>query len=107
MNAPDPSSYSLDPTNEEDAELISYFISELPERIHSLREASLAGDVENIQRIAHQLKGAAPGFGFPAIGSAARDLELAAIENTTGSIESLNAEINALINLCRSYAKES
>lgn len=107
MNAPDPSSFSLDPTNEDDAALISYFVSELPKRIQTLREATDARDLENIQRIAHQLKGAAPSFGFPAIGSAARDLENATHAATVGSIDLLSTEINALINLCLSYTKES
>lgn len=107
MNAPDPYSSQLDPSNAEDAELISYFISELPERIESLRTATQNRDIENIQRIAHQLKGAAPSYGFPAIGSAARSLEQAAHDATADTIEQLNTELTALINLCESYAKES
>ena len=107
MCAADPSSFHLDPNNEEDAELIGFFISELPERIEALRQASNARDVEDIQRIAHQLKGAAPSYGFPAIGSAASELEHAALEASVGSVDQLNNELTALINLCESYAKES
>jgi HPt (histidine-containing phosphotransfer) domain-containing protein len=107
MSAHDPSQFHLDPTNEEDAELISFFVEGLPERVEALREASQSRDIEIIQRIAHQLKGAAPNYGFPAIGTAASELEQAVSQASTNSIEQLTSELNALINLCESYTKES
>lgn len=107
MSAPDSSQFHLDPSNAEDAELISFFVEGLPERVEALREASQTRDIEIIHRIAHQLKGSAPNYGFPAIGTAASELEQAVSNASTDSVEQLTNELNALINLCESYTKES
>ncbi len=107
MHAHDPSPFSLDPNNPEDAELIEFFIDELPERVATLRSAVKTEDFDSVQRLAHQLKGAAPGYGFPQIGIAAEALETTVREATICSINSIRAELDALINLCESYAKES
>jgi HPt (histidine-containing phosphotransfer) domain-containing protein len=107
MHAHDPSQFSLDPSNPEDAELIQFFVDALPERIQSLEEAVGMEDFDSIQRLAHQLKGAAPSFGFPQIGSAAQILEHTLKDSVVSSVDSIRAEIDALINLCESFAKGS
>ena len=107
MHAHDSSSFSLDPNNPEDAELIEFFIEELPERVDSLRSAVSDEDFELVQRLAHQLKGAAPGYGFPQIGTAAGALEAELREATIQSVEQIQGELDTLIRLCESYTKGS
>jgi len=109
MNAPDPKPFSLDINDPEDAELIQYFLSELPNRVESIIEAMSADDLEELRRIAHQLKGAAPGFGFPQIGSAASKLEgrIRGLDDTVEHFERIRAETESLVALCQSYITQS
>jgi HPt (histidine-containing phosphotransfer) domain-containing protein len=71
----DQSHFSLDVTDSDDIELIEMFLAELPNRVQALNHAADSGDFACMNRLAHQLKGAAPGFGFDSIGSAAAVLE--------------------------------
>jgi len=105
MTAPDPNAFSLDINDPDDAELIEYFLDELPEKIEIINTAKAGDDVEALSRIAHQLKGAAPGFGFPTIGSAAEVLE-GSLKEAGGSIqdvEQVKSEIDSLLALCQSF----
>ena len=109
MNAPDPNAFSLDINDPEDAELIEYFLGELPERVDAITQAVSSEDVEELGRLAHQLKGAAPGFGFPAIGSAAAQLEgsIRQLDDSTEDIKLVQAEVESLVSLCQSYISQS
>lgn len=80
------------------AELIEMFVAELPERVAALRQALTERDFEALRRLAHQLKGAAGGYGFPSITEAAKDLEITA--KTDRSLEKTAAEMQALAGLC-------
>ncbi len=105
MNAPDPNAFSLDINDPEDAELIEYFLGELPEKVSAITSAVIDEDIKELGRIAHQLKGAAPGFGFPAIGSAAAQLEgsIRELDDTVANMKSIQAEVEGLLSLCQSY----
>ncbi len=59
--APIHSAYASDPDY---AELIGFFVDEIPQRIAALIEAYDRGDAESLRRVAHQLKGAAGSYGF-------------------------------------------
>lgn len=109
MTAPDPNAFSLDINDPEDAELIEYFLGELPDRIDSIMVAFTNDDFEGLGRLAHQLKGAAPGFGFPQIGSEAGKLEdqLREVCDPEDSIESLRSQVESLISLCNTYIDPS
>jgi HPt (histidine-containing phosphotransfer) domain-containing protein len=107
MHAHDPLQSGLDPNNPEDAELIDFFVEALPERVQSLQDAAGADDIQSIKRLAHQLKGSAPSYGFPKIGTAAQELEKSVNDSSISSIETIRSELDALINLCESYAKGS
>lgn len=109
MNAPDPNAFSLDINDPEDAELIEYFLGELPERVEAITKAASDDDLEQLGRIAHQLKGAAPGFGFPAIGSAAAVLEgsIKELNDSIKEMDSVRAEVESLLSLCQSYISPS
>ncbi|MGB7159386.1 MAG: Hpt domain-containing protein [Tepidisphaeraceae bacterium] len=78
------------------AKLVVTFVSKLGERCDSIRSAADARDYDALKRLAHQLKGAAGGYGFPAIGDAA-----AAIERVTPrTATSLPDLIKKLADLC-------
>ncbi|MCR9216955.1 MAG: Hpt domain-containing protein [Phycisphaerales bacterium] len=66
------SSFANDPDM---AELIEYFVDEVPQRLESLQAFCESGDREGVQRLAHQLKGASDGYGFEEIGLAAARVE--------------------------------
>jgi len=105
MNAPDPNAFSLDINDPEDAELIEYFLSELPEKVSAITSAVTDENITELGRIAHQLKGAAPGFGFPAIGSAAAQLEgsIRELDEASEDMKAVHAEVEGLLSLCQSY----
>ncbi len=105
MSTPDPNAFSLDINDPEDAELIEYFLGELPDRIDSIMVAFTNDDFQVLGRIAHQLKGAAPGFGFPQIGDEAGKLEdqIRDATDPNESIEQLRSQVESLVSLCNSY----
>lgn len=72
MQEPLRSDLSGDPDMDE---LIAFFVGELPRRIGVMRDLVAAPDHVELTRVAHQLKGAGGGYGFPAITDAARALE--------------------------------
>ncbi len=87
---PAPSPPSLNPASADDeplhsefasdgdmVEIIDRFVAGLPDRVTALRAASEAGESGELKRLAHQLKGAAGGYGFATITAAAGELELA------------------------------
>jgi CheY-like chemotaxis protein/HPt (histidine-containing phosphotransfer) domain-containing protein len=76
LGAPPPlvSSYANDPEMEE---LLQHFVRGLPGRITELRTAAGRPESDALLRLAHQLKGAAGGYGFAAISEAAGRLEQA------------------------------
>lgn len=75
--APIHSSVADDP---EMTELVAAFVERLPDQVHALRAAAETGDLERVQRLAHQLKGAAGGYGFLPVSEEAAALEVAARE---------------------------
>jgi HPt (histidine-containing phosphotransfer) domain-containing protein len=58
------------------ADIVALFVSELPKRIASMQEALCSGDIPQLRILAHQLKGAAGGYGFPKLGEAAALIDL-------------------------------
>ncbi len=85
--------------NEPDlAEILQTFVEELPQRIAALNDALGREDYQTIARLAHQLKGAAGGYGFPSITEVAAQLEkTAALQR---DLSKLATEINELAVLC-------
>jgi HPt (histidine-containing phosphotransfer) domain-containing protein len=82
------------------AELIDFFLAELSERITKIQEALDAGDCGELRHLAHQLKGAAGGYGFDPIGQAASDLEHAALSDEA-DLSLVRERAEELILLCR------
>jgi hypothetical protein len=80
-------------------ELVEMFLEELPERVSSLEEALTDHDLDTVAMLAHRLKGAAGGYGFPAITQAAQDCEASAKDHE--DLEALDQQIRRLADLCR------
>ncbi len=83
--------------------LVEIFVEELPARIESLRSAWSSRAFADVQRIAHQLRGASAGYGFPTIGQAAARLEDAVRQagaDLGAGAESLQHQVNELAQLC-------
>ena len=88
-------------TDPEMVELVQMFVTELPGRINALNSAWSEQRVSDLTRLAHQLKGASTGYGFPTIGQAAATLEsrLRSMPGTP-SLEALAKEFRSLVDLC-------
>ena len=80
-------------------ELIEMFVDELPARVAAIEQATCDQELENLRALAHQLKGAAGGYGFSAITDAAAILESSV--KTHQVAEPVKQEVDALVNLCR------
>ena len=50
---------------------VELFVRELPQRLAAMHSALGADNLEQLRTLAHQLKGAAGGYGFPKLGEAA------------------------------------
>jgi HPt (histidine-containing phosphotransfer) domain-containing protein len=62
------------------SKLLNFFVDALPERFALLLELQEKGEIEPLRELAHQLKGAGGGYGFPGLTEAARELESACKE---------------------------
>lgn len=67
-------------------EIVREFARELPERARALEAEHAAGNQVELGRLAHQLKGAGGGYGFPLITELAAKLESAVKEGAEGSV---------------------
>ena len=81
------------------ARLLDGFVGRLPERLGAMEHALGARDLVGLADLAHQLKGAATGYGFPTITEAAAELE--AVAAARGEVERALA---ALADVCRRAA---
>jgi len=83
------SAYESDPDM---GEIVALFVAEMPDRRSELRKAVEAGDLSKAIRIAHQLKGAAGGYGFGALGTVAAASERALLD----LLDANNSDFTAL-----------
>ena len=79
-------------------EIVDQFVAGLPARTAELHDAAGRADFEMLRRLAHQLKGAAGGFGFAPITSAAALVERAIIDSSQRP--ELDRFLNELVHLC-------
>lgn len=86
-------------------ELVKLFVDEMPQRIDAIVESWERGAAADLRRLAHQMKGACGGYGFPQVGLAAGELEksLASFgdEAGVGDLEGLRGQVDELIGMCR------
>ncbi len=92
-------------------ELIKLFVDEMPQRIDTLLDCWRRGAVVELRRVAHQMKGACGGYGFPQVGHVAGALESSLAEisqrSEAGGLEGLREQIDDLVSLCRRISAES
>lgn len=79
------------------AVLIAEFVASLPGHACAILERIDQGAIDQARTMAHQLKGAGGGYGFPRITDAARTVELAIRERR---IDDAQAAAQALVTLC-------
>jgi HPt (histidine-containing phosphotransfer) domain-containing protein len=80
-------------------DLIDLFVSEMPSKASRLSDLFDGQQVDDLQRMAHQLKGAAGGYGFGSISEAAADLEQTL--KAQDELESARSQVEQLIDLCQ------
>ena len=91
------SEYLDDP---EMGELIEDFVIGLTGTVNQLRLAITREDVESVRRIAHQMKGAGGGYGFPDLSLVGGDLENV-VEAEGAITPRVRARADAFIATCR------
>lgn len=88
-------------TDADMAEVVEAFVAELPKRIEAINSAMAQSRATDLKRLAHQLRGAAPGYGFPSIGAAAAALEdLMRQSASTNDLTAFKAQVDELVDLC-------
>lgn len=83
-------------------ELVAFFVEEIEERINTIQKTASTNDIVGLRTIAHQLKGAATGYGFEPISQTAAEVER--LIDTTESLEVTDAiqqQVDELIGLCQ------
>lgn len=83
------------------AALVERFIAELPRRVSAIRDEVDAQRREEAARLAHQLRGAGGGYGFPDVSAAAAMLEEAC---SGGDLSRAHAALRALAAACEAAA---
>ncbi len=83
-------------------ELIEMFTQDLPTRISDIESSVSQSDWEQLRIIAHQLKGAAPSYGFDCIGVVADKIEQHI--KSGHDPEDIVKEVDDLVSLCRRAA---
>lgn len=81
------------------AELIELFVGELPNRVSAMRAAAVEGRLDDLRHLAHQLKGAAGGYGFSPVSEAAAQVETP-LRNGTFDLDSVRSKVDDLVELC-------
>ena len=80
-------------------DLLVRFVGGLPERVSRMVDSLHKGELEDLRRLLHQLKGAGGGYGFAPITAAAAEAESAV--KTGQAIEAITAQVNGLVELIR------
>lgn len=92
------STYADDP---EMGELVTYFVDAMGERVAAMYAALDDRDMALLHRLAHQLKGAAKGYGFGPITDRAATLDAMLKEDPAGfDIDAVTVAAERLIALC-------
>jgi len=81
-------------------ELIEFFVDELQARVDALSNALSSQNKGDLKVLAHQLKGAAGGYGFPQISECAGELEKSIVSGQA-AVSALTERVEDLISLCK------
>lgn len=92
-------------TDPDMVELIGMFVEELPQRTAALQALVERRDLAQLKRMAHQLKGAAGGYGFPDLGDSASSLEHVLLNvcptPCEEELKQVRERVDELVDLCR------
>ena len=80
-------------------EIVTKFIERLPKRVDDLAELMAKGNLTELQRAVHQLKGAGKGYGFPSISELAGRAEQYVKEQA--QLETIQTAVDELIGVIR------
>ena len=80
-------------------ELLTEFCQDLGVHAQTLEAALDCDDLVRLRRVAHQLKGAGGGYGFPQITEAAAEVETSC-DLFNGDLNEIRDRVDALVNLC-------
>lgn len=80
------------------ADLVEWYVGEMPERIVRLQALFAAEAWDDLRRLAHQIKGAAGSYGFPQITPAAGRLEMSIVSADPET--EIEVALNSLLGLC-------
>jgi signal transduction histidine kinase/CheY-like chemotaxis protein/HPt (histidine-containing phosphotransfer) domain-containing protein len=78
---------------------VTGFVERLPERVATMTRLADTGELDELKRTLHQLKGAGAGFGFPAITQLAAKAEQTVATNQ--ALDQIRTEVDALVALIR------
>jgi histidine phosphotransfer protein HptB len=81
------------------AELIEYYVAELPRKIESIGEYVETNRLDELRRIAHQIKGASGSYGFGPVGELAEHIVRAI--DADCELESIHNSVESLVAMCR------
>jgi HPt (histidine-containing phosphotransfer) domain-containing protein len=84
------------------AEILPGFVERLDDRLDALCKALEEESLEDLQRLAHQLKGAGGSYGYPVLSKVAKSLELAAKAQDRGGAMVAVAEVQQVCAAIRS-----
>lgn len=87
-------------------ELIQLYIQDLPTRLDGIRIAMSTGNLNEVRRLSHQLRGASAGFGFAPIGLVAAEVEetIKAIHEQADAMDRVRPLVEKLDALARRVA---
>jgi CheY-like chemotaxis protein len=84
------------------AEVLARFVAGLPAQVEAMSRAAKAGRHEELQRLAHRLKGAGGSYGYPLLTETARELGAAA---RAGDVEAAGLALGRLAALSRAVVR--
>ncbi|HEV7301119.1 MAG TPA: ATP-binding protein [Tepidisphaeraceae bacterium] len=96
---PNAASYGSDRQNKALAAAVAGFVSRLPARVSTLQGQVADGNLAELKRTLHQLKGAGTGYGFPKITALAAQAERAVVAQQ--ALEEIRAEVDHLVEVIR------
>ena len=97
--APQTEIYSTMGGDPDFGELVEMYVDEMPERLQRLQDIHREGNYAELNRLAHQIKGSAGGYGFDEITPYAARLERAATRDP--DMAELEGALHELLAICR------
>ena len=87
-------------------ELIALYVQDIPIRLDGLQTAMAAGNLNEVRRLSHQLRGASAGFGFASIGILAAEVEetIKALHERADAMDVVRPLVEKLEAMCRRVA---